>query len=256
MKAVMLAAGMGRRLYGEEHSQPAKCLLRYGAKTLMARNVEILQSLGVAGLALVVGYQSEEVLAEARLAAKGDFVEGIFNPRFLEGPILSLAAAGGAMRCGDEIVFMDSDLLYHPSFLKSLLDSASRNCFLFDSHLDREVDPVFLCIRGGDVVDFGKNIEGDFHAVGEWPGFLKMSPPIAARVADAAEAFVEAGALGVAYEAAFQEVVAGEPPGTFGFEDISGEPWIEIDFPEDLKRAADIILPKITGIDGGGGNRN
>ena len=256
MKAVMLAAGMGRRLYGEEHREPAKCLLRFAGRTLMARNVEILQSLGVAGLAIVVGYQKEEVLAEARLAAQGDdYVEAIFNPRFMEGPILSLAAAGGAMRCGDDVLFMDADLLYHPSFLKSLLDSSPRNCFLFDNHVDHEVDPVFLCVRGGDVADFGKNIEGDFDAVGEWPGFLKMSPRIAARVADAADALVASGALEVPYEAAFQEVLAGEPPGTFGFEDISGEPWIEIDFPEDLKRAADTILPRIDEIDGGG-NRN
>ena len=31
----------------------------------------------------------------------------------------------------------------------------------------------------------------------------------------------------------------------FGFEDISGLPWIEIDFPEDVQRAETAVLPNL-----------
>jgi choline kinase len=31
----------------------------------------------------------------------------------------------------------------------------------------------------------------------------------------------------------------------FGLEDISGLPWIEIDFPEDVQRAEAVVLPKL-----------
>mgnify|MGYP001815320266 FL=1 len=34
-------------------------------------------------------------------------------------------------------------------------------------------------------------------------------------------------------------------PLAFGFEDISGLPWIEIDFPGDVVRARDEVLPAI-----------
>ena len=34
-------------------------------------------------------------------------------------------------------------------------------------------------------------------------------------------------------------------PRAFGFEDVSGLPWIEIDFPEDVARAGAEILPAI-----------
>ncbi|MEE8351060.1 MAG: hypothetical protein V3R37_02555, partial [Rhodospirillales bacterium] len=37
-----------------------------------------------------------------------------------------------------------------------------------------------------------------------------------------------------------------EPVGTFGVEDITGIPWIEIDFPDDLIRAEEMIYPKVT----------
>ena len=35
-------------------------------------------------------------------------------------------------------------------------------------------------------------------------------------------------------------------PEKFGFEDISGIPWIEIDFPEDIERAHREIIPKLS----------
>ena len=34
-------------------------------------------------------------------------------------------------------------------------------------------------------------------------------------------------------------------PDWFGFEDVTGLPWIEIDFPEDVVRARDEVLPAI-----------
>jgi len=34
-------------------------------------------------------------------------------------------------------------------------------------------------------------------------------------------------------------------PEDFGYEDVSGLPWIEIDFPEDVERAGAEILPSI-----------
>jgi choline kinase len=36
-----------------------------------------------------------------------------------------------------------------------------------------------------------------------------------------------------------------ETPETFGYEDITGLPWIEIDFPQDIQRAQNDILPQI-----------
>ncbi len=82
--------------------------------------------------------------------------------------------------------------------------------------------------------------------VGEWPGFMRMSPGIAGRVADAAEAIIDAGRSHVTYEVAIRDVVLSEPPGTFAYEDITGLPWIEIDLPSDLLRAERTILPRLS----------
>ena len=36
-----------------------------------------------------------------------------------------------------------------------------------------------------------------------------------------------------------------EPPGTFEVEDITGLPWVEIDFPEDLDKATSEVFPRL-----------
>jgi choline kinase len=46
------------------------------------------------------------------------------------------------------------------------------------------------------------------------------------------------------YEEPIRDMIMASPAERFGFEDISGLPWIEIDFPEDVVKAQ-ALLPKI-----------
>ncbi len=140
---------------------------------------------------------------------------------------------------------MDADVLYPPQLLACLIDAPEANAFLFDSAIEAGEDPVRICLRDGQVVEFGKMIEGEFDAVGEWPGFMKMSAEIAAQVAAAAGRRVEAGEIDVTYEVAMRDVMLASTPGTFGWTDISGIPWIEIDYPSDLLRARERIYARV-----------
>ena len=245
----MLAAGVGRRLYGDDDTQPPKALLRFGGKSLLHRHIEVLRDNGVEELVLVVGYRREEILAEVNVLGAGGFVRTVYNPDFDGGPVISLWTARHVMAEGGGVLFMDADVLYHPALIERLLASPSENCFLMDRGIELGEDPVRLCIRDGVPVDFGKMIEGDFDTVGEWPGFLSMSPRIAARVGAATQPYMDGGDTGAAYEEAMRDVLVSEPPGTFGFEDITGVPWIEIDFPSDLLRAERDIYPLLSEIE-------
>jgi len=245
MKAIMLAAGVGRRLYGDDYEQPPKALLPFGGRTLLDRHVENLQALGVDQLVMVLGHRADEIIAAAHAAAGRGYIHPIHNPQYRGGPIISLWCARDVMRSGDDVLFMDADVLYHPTMLERLIRSEHDNCFLFDGDIEDGDDPVRVCLKDGLMVDFGKKITGDFDRVGEWPGFMKMSPRIASRVADACQDFIDTARMHATYEEAMREVLMDEPPGTFGIEDISGIPWIEIDFPADLIRAEKHILPRI-----------
>ena len=55
----------------------------------------------------------------------------------------------------------------------------------------------------------------------------------------------DAGRVTVIYEQAFRHAPLMAPAGTFKFEDITGPPWGEIDFPEDLARAHEVVPPQL-----------
>ncbi|MEO5338563.1 MAG: phosphocholine cytidylyltransferase family protein [Magnetospirillum sp. WYHS-4] len=244
MKAIMLAAGVGKRLYGDSGEQPPKSLLEFEGETLMRRHIETLKSLGIDSLTLVLGYRADEIGAEAK-AVGGDFVKIIHNPDFRRGPVVSLWLARETLRGGDDVLFMDADVLYHPSLIRRLIEARPANCFLYDEAFEHGEEPVTLCLRGGEPVEFGKKIQGSFDAKGEWPGFLKLGPAMAAGLADSLQAYIDADDLDNAYEPAMRDLLLEQPKGTFAYLDITGEPWIEIDFPEDLERARLEILPRI-----------
>ncbi|MCP5373228.1 MAG: phosphocholine cytidylyltransferase family protein [Hyphomicrobiales bacterium] len=250
MKAIMLAAGVGRRLYGDSKDQPPKALISLGGKTLLQRHVENLLKLGVDELVVVVGYRrqliTEAATQTAIAAGRPGFVRTLHNPRFRGGPVLSLWTAREVLYGGDDVLFMDADVLYHPHMLERLVRSRHATCLLMDNDVDAGEDPVRICLRDGHLVEFGKKVVGDFDRIGEWPGFMKLSPDIARAVGEATERCVDQGRLEVTYEVAMREVMLSHPRGTFGVEDITGVPWIEIDFPSDLWRAEQHVLPRLS----------
>ena len=61
MQALMLAAGMGRRL-GKYTEECTKCMIRVGERTLLERAVEALQLAGIQKLVMVVGWEHEKLI--------------------------------------------------------------------------------------------------------------------------------------------------------------------------------------------------
>ncbi|MBT6095559.1 MAG: phosphocholine cytidylyltransferase family protein [Rhodospirillaceae bacterium] len=245
MKALMLAAGLGRRLFGDDNHEPPKALLRFEGQTLLERHIELLQAHNIEELVLIVGHEKDMLLDEAHSVSHPGFVRSIENPRYREGPILSLACGAEVLRSGSDVMFMDADVLYHPLLLEKLIVSPHRNSFLLDREFQSDDDPVKLCLNDGVVVDFGKQVDAPHDIVGEWPGFMKMEPRIATRLMDVADAIIERGEIEGAYERAMREVLLSEPPGTFCHDDVTGIPWVEIDFPSDLEKATSKVFPRI-----------
>ena len=246
MKSLMLAAGLARRLYGGENTELPKALLTFGGESLLSRHISTLRECGIEELFLVVGHRSEDLISEANRIAPPNFVKFIYNPRYREGPILSLECGSEVLRAGNPVIFMDADTLYHPNILHRLVGSEYDTCFVVDREFQSTDDFVKVCLRDGQVVDFGKNLSGSYDLVGEWPGFMKMSPEIASKVADEAGRIVSNGEVEGAYEQAIQSVLHNETIGTFGFEDITGMPWIEIDYESDVEKASLQIIQRIS----------
>jgi choline kinase len=246
MIAVMLAAGMGTRLTGFDDSHPPKSLLEFGGRSLLRRHVDILRDLGAEALVMVVGYRANDIEAAVRDMGAADFVHLIENPEYKRGSLVSMWCAREVMKSMDEVLYMDADVLYDPNILRRMMDSPHRANLPYDRGFVPGDEPVKLCIEKGRAVEFRKDT-GDvtYDDVGEWIGFIRMNAAFAGALARTCEAFVAAGRKDDPCEEAIREVLLTGSGGDVGFVDVTGMPWIEIDFPEDVTRAETEILPAI-----------
>jgi choline kinase len=248
MRATILGAGIGRRL--ERPELPPKVMLRFGGDTLLARHIAILRHCGIERIDVVVGYRADAVRAEVTRIGADDIVTTHFNEDYERGSIVSLWTLREAYTSGEPVIFMDGDVLYDQRMIERLIDLPDGTAFLLDRATEEGEDPVKLCMRDGHLVDFHKRPKLAHDWWGEWIGFTRFAPGTAAKVAAALDRHVQAGRLDEMYEEAFRDVLLGEPQGTFGVEDITGLPWVEIDFPEDLAKAEREIFPRLLPLPG------
>ncbi|MGE0860221.1 MAG: NTP transferase domain-containing protein [Gammaproteobacteria bacterium] len=243
MHAILLAAGVGRRL-GQADGRP-KCLLEFGGRSLLSRHCENLRACGVDTLTLCLGYGAEHIVS-ALAAESGPTTLVHYNPLPTLGSILSLWYARAALASGDDVLVMDADVLYHPDILRRLIKAPAADCWLMDRDFVPGDEPVKICTRAGTIVEFRKRLaEGlEYDAIGESVGFFKFSPTTALALARLVDAYVADGRREAPHEEALRDLALGGEH-AIGIEDVSGLPWLEIDFPEDLLRARDDVLPRI-----------
>jgi choline kinase len=224
---------------------PPKILLRFGGNSLLARHLTILDACGVREIAIAVGYRASDLREEVTRHERGSGVAFIENPSFRDGSLVSLWHAREVLRSGAPILLMDGDVLYDRRLMTRLLESPHENAFLLDRAIEPGEEPVKLCIDQGRIVDFHKRPQHAHQWHGESVGFFRFSPTVAAELADRVEEYVMARQTGLEYEEAIRDMILAHRGGGFGFEDISGLPWIEIDFPEDARRAEATVLPNL-----------
>ena len=241
-RALILAAGRGRRM---GIGVPPKALLRFCDKSLLARHLDILDACGVRQVAITIGYRAPDLRNEVARLERSGSVALIENPSFRDGSIVSLWHGRDVLRSGVPILLMDADVLYDRRLIMRLLDSPHENVFLLDRAIEPGEEPVKLCIDNGCIVDFHKRPQRGHEWHGESVGFFRFSPRIAAELADRVEGYVMAGRTDLEYEEPIRDMVLAHEARDFGFEDISGLPWIEIDFPEDAQRAKAAVLPNL-----------
>lgn len=89
MKAVILAAGVGKRLWDITQHRP-KCLIEIGGRSLLHRYLSTLSGLGVTRATIVVGYRQEMIRDVVAGDACGVKVDFLVNDQFHRGSISSL----------------------------------------------------------------------------------------------------------------------------------------------------------------------
>jgi choline kinase len=247
MRAIILAAGRGQRLQQPEHQQIPKCLLRFGGKTLLERHLLALRECGLSEVVLALGFKRELIEAEIDRMRVTPAPEIVINPGFELGSVLTVHTAAEPLGRGGEVLLMDADVLYHGQILKALVaGERAVNRVLMDRDFEAGDEPVKLCLRGGVPVELRKRVAPDlqYDTVGESVGFFRFDEAGARRLTEIVAAYVARGASDMPHEEAVRDLLR-ERDHAFDVADVTGLPWIEIDFPNDVARAEQEILPEL-----------
>jgi len=246
MIAFIYAAGRALRL-GAAYADRQKLLIEFGGKSLLEWHVQRLSEVGIKQLVLVTGYGREAIQATfAGLQTRyGLEIREVVNPHFTEGSVLSVGASlpdilAAAAR---PVLLMDGDVLYPAKLLRRLVNSPSPTALLIDrSYSTADDDPVLVPVCQGKPVEFLKKWKGQADAVGESIGFFKIAPADVPLL----EQETRRRTIGERRRESYDEIIrALVLAGRFGCEDVSGLPWTEIDFPEDVDYARIHVLPAI-----------
>jgi len=243
--AVIYAAGRATRL-GPSFANTPKILLPVAGRTLLDRHAENLARVGVKNLFLVTGHCRDQIAAVLpEISARhGIRIYELHNPDFTEGSAISMHVSLAAIEtAAQDVLVMDGDVLYGAELLRRLIDSPSPSAMLVDFGVEaQDDDPVLVPIRDGRPFDLVKKWTGTADRVGESVGFFK----IAADHIPFLTCQTRARTLGIHRRDSLDDVLrAMTMAGLFGFEDITGQPWTEIDFPHDVACARDVVMPAL-----------
>ncbi|MEH2114587.1 phosphocholine cytidylyltransferase family protein [Nostoc sp.] len=245
MKAIILAAGIGRRLGKDGQIQP-KCLLKFNGKSLLERHLNYLRYYQINQVVITVGYQAQRIQDEIKALGAENWVSTVYNPDYTKGSVISLWTVRQHLAAGDEILLMDADVLCDRRIIERLVKTNIPNSFLLDRDFEPGDEPVKLCVKDNYLVEFRKQVALGlvYDLIGESVGFFRFGSAAAQRLANRTEKYVADGRDDEPYEEVIRDLLL-ETPEEFGYEDITGLPWLEIDFPQDIQRAQNEILPQI-----------
>ena len=133
MQAIILAAGMGRRL-GELTKDNTKCMLEVNGIRLIDRTLDSLASLGLSRIVIVVGYNGEKVKQYVGTSHKGVEIVYVDNAVYDKtNNIYSLYLARDYM-VREDTLLLESDLIYEQAVIDKLLADPRPDLALVDKY--------------------------------------------------------------------------------------------------------------------------
>lgn len=133
MQAVILAAGMGKRL-GELTKGNTKCMIEVGGETLISRLLHQLDQLNLQRIILVVGYKAKELqdyLQTIPIQTTIKFVENTIYDK--TNNIYSLYLAKDYLTADDTLLF-ESDIIMEDAVIQKLVNNPYPDLALVDKY--------------------------------------------------------------------------------------------------------------------------
>jgi choline kinase len=214
--------------------------------SLLERHLQMLETAGVTEVVLALGFQPESVQAELARINWPHHVETVLNTRYDLGSVLTVHTVAEALTRGGDVLLMDADVLYDERILSALVAGETVNRLLIDRDFEAGDEPVKLCLKDGVPVELRKQlaVNLEYDTIGESVGFFRFRQETAERFAQIVAGYVDSGRANLPHEEAVRDLLL-ERSQVFDTADVTGAPWIEIDFPNDVARATTDILPQL-----------
>ncbi|MCH5169613.1 MAG: phosphocholine cytidylyltransferase family protein [Prevotellaceae bacterium] len=235
MKAVILAAGMASRLRPLTSSTP-KCLLKVGERTLLQRSMDALVREGIREFVIVTGYLHEQVEAfVSRTYGEDISVRFIHNKDYeTTNNIYSLWLARPEAE-GEDILLLDSDLLYDGDIVKRVLADRHENVLTLIRHELGEEEMKVVTDARGAITEISKTCD-PAQAAGESLGIERMGKAYTAALYRELEVMMTQEHLENSfYELAFLRLIS--RGSTFSVLDVTDLFSCELDTVEDFETA-------------------
>ena len=235
MKAIILAAGMASRLRPLTLTTP-KSLLKVGERSLLQRSMDALIANGVTEFCIVTGYLHEMIEDFVRKQyADSIQVTFIYNKVYeTTNNIYSLWLARPFAE-GQEVLLLDSDLLYDPQIVTRVLATDAPNVLTLIRHELGEEEMKVVTDAQGSIKEISKTCN-PAEAAGESLGIEKMGKDYTKALYRELEPMMNEEHLeNVFYERAFERLI---PQGhTYQVLDVTELFSCELDTIEDFENA-------------------
>lgn len=246
MQAIILAAGMGKRLK-ELTSNATKCMVEVNGVTMIERMLSQLDALNLNRIVVVVGYEGEKLMKYIETLTVKTPIEYVNNDIYYKtNNIYSLYMAKDYL-VQDDALLLESDLIFEDSVLQRLLDNPYPSLALvakFESWMDGTVVTL-------DEEDNIKNFLGKSDFVFEdIPNYYKtvniykFSKEFSnTHYVPFLEAYSKALGNNEYYEQVLKVITLLDKP-EIKAERLGDESWYEIDDVQDLNIAESIFASK------------
>ncbi len=235
MKAIILAAGMASRLRPLTDNTP-KCLLNIGERPLLQRSMDALIQNGIKDFVIVTGYLHEMI--EAFVTEKyGNNI----NVKFIHNAVYSSTNNIYSLWLarpeadGQNIILLDSDLLYDPQIITKVMECDSENVLTLIKHDLGEEEMKVVTDANGAIIEISKTCS-PAAAIGESLGIEKMGKAYTTALYRELDGMMNQEQLeNKFYELAFQRLIA--QGHTYNVLDVTQFFSCELDTVEDFENA-------------------
>ena len=243
MQAIILAAGMGRRL-GELTNDNTKCMLQVNGVRLIHRILDSIYETGIRKVVLVVGYKAENVKSLIGDEYRGMEIVYVENSVYDKtNNIYSLFLAREYLTA-DDTILLESDLIFESRILTKIINDPYPTLALVDKYESWMDGTVVTLDEDNNIVEFltkDKFKYSDINSYYKTVNIYKFSKEFSAtHYVPFLEAYCHALGKNEYYEQVLKVITLLDDSPLKALP-LSGEKWYEIDDIQDLDIASSMF---------------